>query len=35
MRDSNPKVAVDSQGTFHLKSLFLHLLILAVVYYNF
>jgi hypothetical protein len=35
MRDINPKVANDSQGTFRLICLFLHLLILCAVFHTF
>jgi len=35
MRDLNPKVADDSQGTFSLICPFLHLLILCAVFHTF
>jgi len=35
MRDVNPKVAADRQGTFYFKCLFLHLLIFCSVVHMF
>jgi hypothetical protein len=35
MGDLNSKVAADSQGSLHFKCLFLHLLILSVVFHTF
>jgi len=35
MRDLNPKVAADDQGTFHFHCPFLHLQILSIVFQTF
>jgi hypothetical protein len=35
MRNLNPKVAADGQGSFHFKQQFSHLLILSIVFHTF